>query len=133
MLPSLIFGKFFAMFEKSFLWILLLIINLIKKMTDLDTSNHSLNTSTSKQKFSFPKTDRFRMHGKMLYSMFYIDVIVSMIFPLLAQAGPLLSDTATKLWVWEINVISHQWAHTNSVVNSKKTNIEDLVLATAEK
>ena len=68
-------------------------------MTDLDTSNHSLNTSTSKQKFSFPKTDRFRMHGKMLYSMFYIDVIVSMIFPLLAQAGPLLSDTATKLWV----------------------------------
>jgi len=67
-------------------------------MTDLDTSNHSLNTSTSKQKFSFPKTDRFRMHGKMLYAMLDADVIVSMIFPPLAQVGLLLSVMATKLW-----------------------------------
>jgi hypothetical protein len=28
-------------------------------MAELDLSQHSLNTSSSKQKFSFPKTDRF--------------------------------------------------------------------------
>jgi hypothetical protein len=67
-------------------------------MTDLDTSNHSLNTSTSKQKFSFPKTDRFRMHGKILYTIIDVDVIVSMIFPLLVQAGPLLLAMVTKPW-----------------------------------
>ena len=35
-------------------------------MTDLDTSNHTLNTSTSKQKFSFPKTSRFGNDKKLL-------------------------------------------------------------------
>jgi hypothetical protein len=28
-------------------------------MAELDASNHSLNLSTSKQKYSFPKTKRF--------------------------------------------------------------------------
>lgn len=35
-------------------------INIIKLMAELDTSLHTLNNSTSKQKFSFPKTQRFR-------------------------------------------------------------------------
>jgi hypothetical protein len=34
-------------------------------MAELDVSNHSLNTSTSKQKFTFPKTDRFHQHQKL--------------------------------------------------------------------
>lgn len=37
-------------------------------MADLDTSNHTLNNSTSKQKFSFPKGDRFRNGHKILYA-----------------------------------------------------------------
>lgn len=36
-------------------------------MAELDTSHHSLNTSISKQKFSFPKTERFRSGQKILY------------------------------------------------------------------
>lgn len=35
-------------------------------MAELDVSNHSLNTSSSKQKFSFPKTQRFRDNNKSL-------------------------------------------------------------------
>lgn len=35
-------------------------------MAELDTSNHSLNNSSSKQKFSFPKTDRFKNQTKIL-------------------------------------------------------------------
>lgn len=36
-------------------------------MAELDVSNHSLNTSTSKQKFTFPKTDRFHQHQRFKY------------------------------------------------------------------
>jgi hypothetical protein len=35
-------------------------------MADLDASNHSLNLSTSKQKYSFPKTKRFQGHDRPL-------------------------------------------------------------------
>lgn len=37
-------------------------------MAELDVSAHSLNTSTSKQKFTFPKTDRFHQQQKLKYS-----------------------------------------------------------------
>ncbi len=40
-------------------------------MAELDVSNHSLNTSTSKQKFTFPKTDRFHLQQKLKYSKVY--------------------------------------------------------------
>lgn len=36
-------------------------------MAELDVSAHSLNTSTSKQKFTFPKTDRFHQQPKLKY------------------------------------------------------------------
>lgn len=36
-------------------------------MAELDTSTHLLNNSSSKQKFSFPKTERFRNNQKLLY------------------------------------------------------------------
>lgn len=36
-------------------------------MADLDLSGHMLNTSTSKQKFSFPKTQRFSSRNNVLY------------------------------------------------------------------
>ena len=73
-------------------------INLTLLMTDLDTSNHSLNNSSSKQKFSFPKTDRFRMQHKILYTLLHLDVIVSMTFLILEQAEQLHSVTAIKPW-----------------------------------
>lgn len=40
-------------------------------MAELDVSNHSLNTSTSKQKFTFPKTDRFHLQQKIKYLKSY--------------------------------------------------------------
>ncbi len=36
-------------------------------MAELDTSNHTLNLSSSKQKYSFPKTKRFQSNSKPLY------------------------------------------------------------------
>ena len=36
-------------------------------MAELDSSNHTLNLSTSKQKYSFPKTKRFQSNDKSLY------------------------------------------------------------------
>lgn len=36
-------------------------------MAELDCSNHTLNLSTSKQKYSFPKTKRFMSNDKSLY------------------------------------------------------------------
>jgi hypothetical protein len=35
-------------------------------MAELDASNHTLNLSTSKQKYSFPKTKRFQGSNKPL-------------------------------------------------------------------
>lgn len=35
-------------------------------MAELDHSHHSLNNSSSKQKFSFPKTERFHLPKPML-------------------------------------------------------------------
>lgn len=96
-------------------------------MTDLDTSNHSLNNSSSKQKFSFPKTDRFRMQGKILYILSHSDAIVSMRYQVPAQAGLRRSATGTKLWGWGTNVISLPLAHTSWVLSSKKMNTKDLV------
>lgn len=46
-------------------------------MAELDVSNHSLNTSSSKQKFSFPKTQRFRDNNKSLYVLDHSVVIAS--------------------------------------------------------
>lgn len=66
-------------------------------MADLDTSNHTLNTSTSKQKFSFPKGDRFRNGHKILYEFPYSDAIVIMKFLAREQAEQLRSATAIKI------------------------------------
>lgn len=67
-------------------------------MAELDTSNHILNNSTSKQKFSFPKTQRFGQGSKTLYFQFNSDVIVTTKYPPPGQAGPppLATDTKTS-------------------------------------
>lgn len=57
---------------------LLYLLNNKLKMADLDLSGHMLNTSTSKQKFSFPKTQRFSSRNNVLYIRVYSAVIVSM-------------------------------------------------------
>lgn len=41
-------------------------------MAELDTSNHTLNLSSSKQKYSFPKTKRFQSTSKPLYFSMWI-------------------------------------------------------------
>lgn len=76
---------------------LLYFLNNKLKMADLDLSGHMLNTSTSKQKFSFPKTQRFSSRNNVLYGWLYSAVIVSMKCHPLAIVGQPLSDMGRKI------------------------------------
>lgn len=67
-------------------------------MADLDVSNHSLNLSTSKQKYSFPRTKRFQGHEKALYSLAYPAAMNFTPSPPPSPRGPPCSDTAIRLW-----------------------------------
>lgn len=66
-------------------------------MAELDLSAHILNNSTSKQKFSFPKTERFRMQQKILYPLPHIDAIATTKSPAPAPAGPPHSDLDIRI------------------------------------
>ncbi len=57
-------------------------------MAELDLSGHLLNNSSSKQKFSFPKTERFRMQQKILYLTNHIDAIATIKYPVRAPVEP---------------------------------------------
>ena len=78
-------------------------------MTELDVSNHTLNTSTSKQKFSFPKTDRFKNQATILYSFIIKDARIYMKYQVPKVVVRLPSDMAIK--IWELDRISsyHPW------------------------
>jgi hypothetical protein len=66
-------------------------------MAELDLSGHLLNNSSSKQKFSFPKTERFRMQQKILYPHHHIDAIATTKSPAPAPAGPPPSDSDIRI------------------------------------
>jgi hypothetical protein len=68
-------------------------------MAELDLSHHTLNNSSSKQKFSFPKTLRFRDTHNPLYVLFKVVVTASTMRPVHGAAEPPPSAMATRIWV----------------------------------
>lgn len=89
-------------------------------MAELDLSAHLLNNSTSKQKFSFPKTERFRMQQKILYPIPHIDVIATTKSQALVPAGLPLSDLDIKILDWRMISSLHPLARMISAPNSRK-------------
>lgn len=71
-----------------------------KNTIDLDLSNHNLNNSSSKQRFSFPKASRF-YSSKLLYFFPHIDVIRFIKFPLEGQEEQLPLVMEIKTWEYE--------------------------------
>ncbi len=67
-------------------------------MADLDVSNHSLNLSTSKQKYSFPRTKRFEGHEKPLYLITHAAATNYTPSPIPCPKEPLCSDTVIRQW-----------------------------------
>ncbi len=102
-------------------------------MTDLDTSNHTLNTSTSKQKFSFPKTQRFRSGQKILYSLIHSAAIATMRSQTPEPVEQPHSDTATRIWECVTTDLCLPSAPTNSAHSLRKTNIKVSPSATGER
>ena len=51
-----------------------------KVNTSLDLSSHNLNNSSSKQKFSFPKADRFRYSNQSIKFIENVVVILTIKF-----------------------------------------------------
>ena len=101
-------------------------------MTELDTSTHLLNNSSSKQKFSFSKTERFRNGQKILYALVNIVAIAFMIF--LEQELIELPHLVMvkKISVYETINLYLQLALMNLEASSRKISIEDLDLVVEE-
>lgn len=64
----------------------------------LDQSNHNLNNSSSKQKFSFPKASRFDLSKSMYKNYNFSDVIHIMMFHHHAMADQPLLGMVIKIW-----------------------------------
>lgn len=101
-------------------------------MAELDTSAHLLNTSSSKQKFSFPKTERFRNGQKILYSHPKADVIATIKYLELEPVEPPLLAMGAKTWASEMINLFPLLAHMNLEASLKKTSTRVLALAAEE-
>lgn len=67
-------------------------------MADLDASKHSLNLSSSKQKYSFPRTKRFQGREKALYLLTHSAAMNFTPFPRPSPKEPLCSDMERRRW-----------------------------------
>ena len=101
-------------------------------MAELDTSAHLLNTSSSKQKFSFPKTERFRNGQKILYNHPKADVIATIKYLELEPVELHLLATGAKTWASEMINLFPLLAPMNLEANLKKTSIKVLASAAEE-
>ena len=68
-------------------------------MAELDTSLHTLNNSSSKQKYSFSKNDRFRYTKPTLFSP-HAEAMSCIKSPPPGPAGSLPSAMAKRTWAW---------------------------------
>jgi hypothetical protein len=101
-------------------------------MAELDLSHHSLNNSSSKQKFSFPKTQRFR-DPNTLYLRRHAAATASMM-PLASGAAVLPpSDTATRIWVYEMIDAWLPWGPMSWALNLRRTSAEGSASAAVER
>ena len=97
-------------------------------MAELETSTHLLNNSTSKQKFSFPKTSRFGPGQKILYKYSNLVAIAIIKFLVLEPIELPPSVMEEKTWASEMTSLFPQLELTSLEVSSRKMSTKGSVL-----
>ena len=97
-------------------------------MAELDTSLHTLNNSSSKQKYSFSKNDRFRYTKPTLFYL-HAEVMSCIKSPPPGPAGSLHLDTAKRTWALGLINLYLLLAPTSWGRSLRRTNILALTSA----